>query len=45
MDKKNLMIIGGVIAIGAIAYFMFVKKKDATVAAAPAGTTNTANAS
>ena len=28
MDKKNLMIIGGVIAIAAIAYFVFKKKKD-----------------
>lgn len=36
MEKKNLMIIGGVIAVAAVAYFIFKKKKPET-ASTPAG--------
>jgi hypothetical protein len=43
MEKKNLMIIGGVVAIAAIAYFVF-KKKSPAAAAAPAGTNSAINA-
>ena len=48
MNKKNLMIVGGVLAVVGIAYYMNTKKKKATslkLASAPLTDGNMSNAS